>query len=176
MNRWGMTLLLALAVLGTGIAGCSGHHHRDAEADAPAPEVAPAPVAQSADSSMTVVSMAYPTGDPATSAILIKKMIPSEVALNKPFTYTITAENLTSSPLHNVIVSEGMSSNIEVTTTDPEGQAGEARSPWRGGRQTGHQNVSHVPASAPPPALRPRWRPRRGAHRRDRCRWRDRAA
>ena len=72
---------------------------------------------------MTYVSMAYPTGDPQTSAIGIEKAVPREVRVNNPFTYTLKVTNLTNQELSAVVVSEKIASNMKITASSPRGQA-----------------------------------------------------
>ncbi len=72
---------------------------------------------------MIYVSMAYPTGDPQTSAIGIEKAVPREVRVNNPFTYTLKATNLTNQTLRDVVVSEKIGENLKITASSPRGQA-----------------------------------------------------
>lgn len=69
-------------------------------------------------------SLAYPTGDPATSAIGIEKGVPSEVRLGQPFTYKICVTNLTSLPLQDVVVTEAPQANFRYESSDPAAQQG----------------------------------------------------
>ena len=71
----------------------------------------------------TYVSMAYPTGDPSTSAIGIEKAVPREARVNAPFTYSLKATNLTNHALRDVVVSEKVASNLKITASSPRGQA-----------------------------------------------------
>src|SRR5688572_13770725 len=47
-------------------------------------------------------TLAYPTGDRATSVILLEAAGPEEVRLGQPYTYQLKVTNLTDTPLHDV--------------------------------------------------------------------------
>jgi uncharacterized repeat protein (TIGR01451 family) len=49
-------------------------------------------------------SLAFPTGDRRSSAILLEAQAPEEVRVGQPYTYTLRITNLTDTPLHNVRV------------------------------------------------------------------------
>ncbi|TAJ13908.1 MAG: DUF11 domain-containing protein [Planctomycetota bacterium] len=66
------------------------------------------------------VSMAFPTGDAATSAVLLEKLVPQSVVLGQNFTYEIRVKNLTGMTLENVVVSEQMSPNFKVASQAPQ--------------------------------------------------------
>lgn len=84
----------------------------------PAPAPTPAPVAAKPTPRVTTCtgsqrntpagyvwsSMAFPTGDPATSALCIEKGIPAQVILNNEFEYLIYATNIGAGELQNVVV------------------------------------------------------------------------
>lgn len=66
------------------------------------------------------VTMAYPTGDPLTSAVGIEKGVPREVRLNQPFQYEIHVTNLSGVTLEDVVVSDQMGANFKLTDARPE--------------------------------------------------------
>jgi uncharacterized repeat protein (TIGR01451 family) len=68
-------------------------------------------------------AMAYPTGDRATSQILLTKTMPRAVVLNHPFEYRIEVLNLTNLRLDNVTVTDTLSPNFTVSGMQPKGQA-----------------------------------------------------
>jgi len=70
-------------------------------------------------------SMAFPTGNPATSALGIEKGVPAEVRLNQSFEYEIVVTNLTSNTLREVGVTEYIGDNLRVTDSEPAGLVGE---------------------------------------------------
>lgn len=83
----------------------------------------PQPTPSLAGSDMTQrLSMAYPTGDPDTSAIGIEKSVPREVRLNQPFSYQFKVTNLTNQSLQNVVVSDQLGKNMTVKSSSPGGQ------------------------------------------------------
>jgi uncharacterized repeat protein (TIGR01451 family) len=90
---------------------------------APAPVVVkhePAAKAEPKSSTSGAVSMAFPTGDAATSAVLLEKLVPSTVTLGQNYSYEIRVKNLTGMTLENVVVSEQMSPNFKVATQSPQ--------------------------------------------------------
>lgn len=99
-----------------------------APAPAPAPRTEPAPASQTVQTSrpavmpargQNVVSMAYPTGDIATSAVLVEKILPVSVNVGEPFDYEIRVTNLSSLQLDNVRVSDSMVGEMNVISMDP---------------------------------------------------------
>ncbi len=81
----------------------------------------PSPRSSRADG-MQQVTLAYPTGDPKTSAIGIVKTAPREVVHNNPFTYELEATNFTNQPLENVTLTEKPSSTLQIRSSAPRGQ------------------------------------------------------
>lgn len=81
-----------------------------ADKPAPAPISAPAP---------SGAWMAFPTGDRATSAVLVETAMPREVRANTPFSYDIVVTNLTNMPLQNVVLTGAGFTNLNVTNTTP---------------------------------------------------------
>src|SRR5262249_8332226 len=67
--------------------------------------------------------MAYPTGDPRTSALGIEKGVPREVRMNQPFEQTIVVTNLTSTKLNEVVVTD-QCGNFNINSSTPQAQAG----------------------------------------------------
>lgn len=60
-------------------------------------------------------SLAVPTGDPATSAVLLEKAVPSEVVANKPFTYELKVTNLSKTKLEGVEVMEMIPGTLKLS-------------------------------------------------------------
>jgi len=58
-------------------------------------------------------SLAFPTGDRRTSAVLLEAQVPEEVRVGHPYAYTLRVTNLTDTPLHNVRVRD-MSADSEM--------------------------------------------------------------
>ena len=73
----------------------------------------------SADESAT--SMAFPTGDPDTSALLVHQVMPNEVARGQDFGFSYHVTNLTSAELQNVMLMMDSSNNLDVSSSTPEG-------------------------------------------------------
>lgn len=99
---------------------------REAEAE---DRPAPAPPSQTVRTSRpeaapargtNVVSMAYPTGDISTSAVLVEKILPASVNVGEPFDYEIRVTNLSSLQLDNVQVSDSMAGTMNVLSMDPD--------------------------------------------------------
>ncbi len=125
-------LLLAMTV------GCSStqqeerasQHERNAAAQnepAPSPTAEPAPTPRRTSSFPSMRGggylwswLAYPTGDPSSSALGIEKGVPSEVRLNQPFDYKIVVTNLTNISLQDVVVQETMGANMRFNSSTPE--------------------------------------------------------
>lgn len=59
-------------------------------------------------------SIAYPTGDPRTSALILEKAVPAEVMTNKPYTYELTVSNISSGKLENVVIHETIPAGLKL--------------------------------------------------------------
>jgi len=64
-------------------------------------------------------TLAAPTGDRATSALLIEKVSPREARLNRPFDYKLRVTNLTSAVLTDVVVRERLPESFALTKSEP---------------------------------------------------------
>lgn len=85
------------------------------KAAAPAPAPAPAPRAAPSGGSV----MYFPTGERSTSSIMLEKIAPTEVIAGQPFDYIIRVTNLTSLSLDNVVVTDTLSPNFKVISSNP---------------------------------------------------------
>ncbi len=91
---------------------------------APAPAPAPAPMraiaapAPAADSLSRAV-LAFPTGDRATSVLLVEKVGPSQVQCGQAFSYDIDVTNLSNTALENVVLFEQLPSNFAYVKAIP---------------------------------------------------------
>lgn len=94
---------------------------KPAEKAAPAPAKADKPAAVAAAPATTGCSLAFPTGDVATSALLIKTVMPAQVRAGSSYTYEIQATNLTGGTLQNVVVNSGSYSNLAISASEPAG-------------------------------------------------------
>ncbi len=77
-----------------------------------------------AGANMNVASLAIPTGEESTSALLIHEVIPREVRSNTPFDYEIHVTNLTGNALNNVQVETENTQNFAILSSTPQGQPG----------------------------------------------------
>ena len=75
---------------------------------------APAPVAKPKNDGMVRGSIAYPTGDPKTSALILEKAVPAEVMTNKPYVYELTVSNVSAGKLENVVVNETLPAGLKL--------------------------------------------------------------
>lgn len=92
---------------------------REAE-KAPAP--APAPKAEPAKPMMSPLAaneLAFPTGDKATSAILLRQRAPSSVKANSEYDINLDVINLTGGTLQNVVVTAESLSNLGYLSSVP---------------------------------------------------------
>lgn len=112
--------LFAVVLAGL-LAGC--HGQQTASKPAPAPAAAPKKVS-STPVGMRLVAMAYPTGDRATSAVLVEKLIPVEARLGQSFNYKIMVTNLTGQSLHEVTVSDALGGGVKLVDSTPSGNVG----------------------------------------------------
>ncbi|MCP5020902.1 MAG: DUF11 domain-containing protein [bacterium] len=69
--------------------------------------------------STRITSLALPSGNPATSALLMTKSVPARVICFEEFTYDITVENLTAKPLNNVILEERLPDSLSIVDSEP---------------------------------------------------------
>jgi uncharacterized repeat protein (TIGR01451 family) len=74
--------------------------------------------------------MAFPTGDPKTSALLVHQVMPNEVQKGADFDFSYHVTNLTSAELQNVMVMMNSSSNLEIADSQPSGIDGEGGMTW----------------------------------------------
>ncbi|MCC6427469.1 MAG: DUF11 domain-containing protein [Phycisphaerales bacterium] len=108
-----------------------------AEQQAPAPKKpepapAPAPKAQrgpcnyspNAGAGMNVATMAFPTGDPASSAVLVHQVVPAQVRANANYNYELHITNITAGTLQNVVVENSGAQNLAMVSADPAASRG----------------------------------------------------
>lgn len=74
----------------------------------------------------------YPTGDQATSVILLQRIAPEEVRLGQPYEYVVNLVNLTNAEIMDVVLVEEMSGALRVDsiTPGPTSQSGN-QATWR---------------------------------------------
>ena len=64
-------------------------------------------------------SLAFPTGDRSTSAVLLEKILPEQIILGRPFNYSMVVTNLTDMTLETVRISEILPENFTLTSSSP---------------------------------------------------------
>ncbi len=94
-------------------------------------------------------AMAFPSGDPATSPLLLHLIMPDEVNRNQNFEYQYHVTNTTSATLQDVVLSLESLLNLDIKSATPAAAANDGGVAWRlgdiGPRQT---KVIKVQASA----------------------------
>lgn len=83
-------------------------------------------------------TMAFPTGDRATSAILLEKQLPAQIFQGRDFSYDMVITNLTGLSLEDVRVSEKLPENFTLSNSSPYQPSTE-----------GGQTVWTIPSIAP---------------------------
>ncbi|MGV6813399.1 MAG: hypothetical protein ACWA5W_00155 [Phycisphaerales bacterium] len=63
--------------------------------------------------------MAFPTGDPKTSALLVHQVMPNQVRKGQDFDFSYHITNLTNAEMQNVMVMMNSSSNLDVSASTP---------------------------------------------------------
>ena len=85
----------------------------------------------------------YPSGDRATSAILLERSVSAEVRVGESFTYDITLTNLTGSDVRDLQLSETMPPTFDMSESTPSGSsAGERTLSWSLGMLAARQSTS----------------------------------
>jgi uncharacterized repeat protein (TIGR01451 family) len=74
----------------------------------------------SSPAATSVAELAFPTGDRATSAILLRQTSPSEMRVGREYDCTVDVINLTSGDLRNVVVNLENSKNVEILGSTPD--------------------------------------------------------
>lgn len=64
-------------------------------------------------------ALPYPTGNKATSTVVLEKHFPQKAVVGQPYTYMINVINLTAVPLENVAVSEEIPANFKISASEP---------------------------------------------------------
>src|SRR5690606_20775080 len=73
---------------------------------------------------------AFPTGDAASSAIMVHQSMPDEVSMNQEFEYWYHLCNLTDGTLQNVVLTVENTENLRIVSSDPAATSGGARTMW----------------------------------------------
>lgn len=64
--------------------------------------------------------MAFPTGQPASSGLLVEKLVPVEVLVGQSFEYRYKVSNVTDHPVHMVMVTDKMTGSFVPADADPK--------------------------------------------------------
>lgn len=102
------------------------------------PAPAPRPVVRGAcdsyfpavGSDMSVVGLAFPTGDTASSALVVHQVLPREVRRGADFNYEYHVTNITQGTLQNVVVQLESQENLTVSSSSPAAQSGGGFNTW----------------------------------------------
>ena len=70
---------------------------------------------------------AYPTGDKASSILLLERLMPAEVRLGQPLTYTLKVTNLTAIEVQDVVLTEQLPPGLRTQNIEPKATRAEAR-------------------------------------------------
>ncbi|MBX3385942.1 MAG: DUF11 domain-containing protein [Phycisphaeraceae bacterium] len=149
IRLWRKTAFTAICAVGAMVlSGCSSDTHggessrwnSDAWANTiprqaePAPRQEPAPAPRRAagcptynppvGQGMTVSGLAFPTGNPATSAVQLHQVMPRQVRLGREYGYEIHVTNLTEGNLQNVLVTLENTDNQTVVSSVPSATRG----------------------------------------------------
>lgn len=90
-----------------------------APAPKPAPAVAPASAPAPAVSGMNTARLYYPTGDAASSALLLEKAVPATLVAGQPFEYTLKVTNISKLTLEGVAITDTVPANMKVDSAAP---------------------------------------------------------
>ncbi|MEM7622362.1 MAG: hypothetical protein AAF235_04085 [Planctomycetota bacterium] len=118
--------------------GLEGGYLERAERPAPAPAARPAPVVRTGDcfyspdagADSSVVALAFPTGDPATSPLMLHQVMPSQVRRGAEFGYQYHVTNTSNGTLQNVAVVLESQDNLDVLSASPSPSTGAGGSTW----------------------------------------------
>ncbi len=79
---------------------------------------------------MSVVGLPFPTGDRATSALMLYQVMPEQVRRGAEFNYQYHVTNITQGTLQNVALTLESQSNLEVVSANPAPMTGQGGSVW----------------------------------------------
>lgn len=99
--------------------------------------------ARRASGALATASMAYPTGDPGTSSILIERFMPAEAVVGMPVEYETVITNLTALQFDNVVITETADSNFTILRSEPGvTKVGASANEWHLGALRPHETMS----------------------------------
>ena len=83
------------------------------------PSGAPAPPRPFPENGFVTARLAFPTGDRATSVVLLERVAPAVVPIGEDFGYQLRVSNLTALPLDNVAVTETLGDGFVLASSTP---------------------------------------------------------
>jgi len=72
----------------------------------------------------SIYAMVFPTGNLETGVVMLEKTSPVEVNIDQPFDYIISATNLTTCPLEDVVVKDKLPDGFVIKSATPEAKVG----------------------------------------------------
>ena len=78
-----------------------------------------ASLAEAQSSALSRTETAYPTGDRATSVILLERFIPAEVRSGETYLYEVKLTNLTRTEIRDLVLTEQIAPALNVTDIQP---------------------------------------------------------
>lgn len=130
-------------VFGATLTGCSTHTVAEDDSNTVVTreaEPAPTPAPKSSNAwgyysprmgaDESASRMAFPTGDPKTSALLVHQVMPNEVRRDEEFGFSYHITNLTNSELQNVMVMMNSSNNLEISDSEPAAASSDGSMNW----------------------------------------------
>jgi hypothetical protein len=144
---------LSLACVALGLSACRSQARTSAAKTASAQPTEAAATRRSTRAippSMTRRTLAYPSGNPATSPLLIDFIVPREVKAGDSFEYELLVINLSSLRLENVVLTESIPDDMVVTGTTPAvDESGPGFGLWRlGSLEANEERAIRVNATA----------------------------
>jgi len=136
------TRIAAGLMVGALLTGCSTTNTVPEENNEVAREATPAPKEAPKSSNAwgyysprlgandSAARMAFPTGDPKTSALLVYQVMPKQVRKGQDFDFSYHITNLTNAEMQNVMVMMNSSSNLDVSASSPSGAMSDGNMSW----------------------------------------------
>jgi uncharacterized repeat protein (TIGR01451 family) len=108
------------------------------------------PTTNPTDDNVSHFTLAFPTGDRATSTILVEQLGESQIRLNHPYQYKLTITNLTDAWLSDVDVRQRAPKYFRVDSSDPPPHAdGDGHPHWALGEFGPHESKSVTVTAIP---------------------------
>ena len=132
-------LAAAVGSVGFAMAGCSDQSNGHADSAPPMGAVQASDAQRAQAPSDQTVSMAFPTGDRASSDLLIEENVPREARVGQPYRYQLKVTNLRPMTLRNVVLEQRIPDNVKVSapsdaSASPEGDRDRDRDQSHDGR------------------------------------------